>query len=83
MDKNPIALKVRVLEFTDRPFKGKDGQDVQYRTALVRFDGVVLKFTTKVDVEKYLDKDIVVNVEVRKGLNDAPKFSIVSVQEPK
>lgn len=77
MDKNPIALNVRVLEYREASFKGKDGNDVQYNSALVRFDGIVFKMTSKVDLEKYLDKDVTVAVEIVKGSNDAPKLRII------
>lgn len=83
MEKNPIQLKVRVLEYTEGSFKGKDGSTVQYNSALVRFDGTVLKMTSKADLSKSLDKDVVVDVDVSKGMNDAPKLRIVSLSESK
>jgi len=83
MDKNPISLKVRVLEYTEGSFKGKDNQDITYNTALVRFAGLVLKMGTTVDLSKSLDKDVVLDVEVRKGMNDAPKLRIVGVTDSK
>jgi len=79
METNPIALKVRVLEYKEGSFKGKDGNDVQYNSALVRFDGTVLKMTAKVDLSKYLDKDVDVAVEIAKGANDAPKLRIIGI----
>lgn len=76
---NPIPLPVRVLEYREGSFKGKDGNDVQYNSALVRFDGIVVKMTTDVNLDSSLDKDIVVAVEIRKGANDVPKLRIVGV----
>jgi len=81
MDKNPISLKVRVIEYTEGSFKGKDGSTVEYNSALVRFDGTVMKMTAKTDLSKYLDKDVVVSVEISKGMNDAPKLRITGVVE--
>lgn len=79
MDTNPIALKVRVLEYKEGSFKGKDGSTIVYNSALVRFDGIVVRMTTKEDLSKYLDKDVSVAVELSKGMNDAPKLKIVGL----
>lgn len=79
METNPISLKVRVLEYTEGSFKGKDGNTVEYNSALVRFDGTVVKMTAKTDLSKYLDKDVSVAVEISKGMNDAPKLRIVGI----
>jgi len=79
METNPIALKVRVLEYKEGSFKGKDGTDVNYNSALVRFDGTILRMTAKADLGKYLDKDIDVAVEIVAGANSAPKLRIVGV----
>jgi len=81
MDKNPISLKARVIEYTEGSFKGKDGNQVQYNSALVRFDGIILKMTAKADLAKYLDKDIVLLCSISKGMNDAPKLRIEGVSE--
>jgi len=81
MEANPIALKVRVLEYKEGSFKGKDGNDVQYNSALVRFDGTVLKMTAKADISKYLDRDVTLAVEIAKGANDVPKLRIIGVAE--
>jgi len=74
---NPIPLPVRILEYREGSFKGKDGSDITYNSALVRFDGTVVKMTSDVDLSADLDKDIVLAVEIRKGANDVPKLRIV------
>jgi len=79
MEKNPIQLKVRVLEYTESSFKGKEGNQISYNNALVRFDGTVLKMTTSVNLESSLDKDVVVDVQISKSMNDAPKLKIVAL----
>lgn len=79
MDSNPIALAVRVLEFKESTFKGKDGNEIAYNSALLRFDGIVYRLTSKVDLSEYLDKDIQVAVEIASGANQTAKLRIVGV----
>jgi len=79
MDTNPIALKVRVLAYNPGSFKNSEGATIEYNTALIRFDGVVLKVPSKQDLSLQVDKDVTLAFEVKAAQNNMPKLSIVGI----
>lgn len=79
--------KVRVVSFERRSFKGTDGKDVDYRTAVLRLGAdssragglIRVSVDTKLDLAEFVDGDALVRFELVPDLQLAPKVKVIEV----
>lgn len=73
-----IKVLGRVLDYKQGSFKGKDGSDITYNTALVRLDGAVVRVASKIDLSKEVDNEYDFHLELYSGNDQKPKLRIVA-----
>lgn len=79
MDTNPIPLKARILSYNLGSFKNKQNETIDFATAMIRFDGIIMKVTSKVDLSDSVDKDVTLACELYADRAMLPKLRIIAL----
>jgi len=77
-----MTLKVKVLEYANKTFKGKDGSDIPFSQAVVRTEeGKMMRLSVAQgnDLTPYLDKDVVLEVSVFPDFQMNPKVRVSGI----
>jgi len=76
-----IRIPAKVLEAKGTQTFAVDGETIQYRHALVRLGDAVVKFKVALDVDlsKFLDKECVLECDLRPSQNMFPSLKVVGV----
>jgi len=74
-----MNIAITLLSYEDKSFVGKDGKAVDYKEAIARYNGKIFKFSSKVDLKKYLDTDCQVEIEIVPDFAMKPKVRIVDL----
>jgi len=77
-----FPLPVQLMSYTQDSFQGKDGNNIHYASAIVRVDGEMYLFKAlpNLPLDKYLDQDIKVIIEIKPSTRTAVNAKIVGLQ---
>lgn len=73
-----MEIKCRVLGYEEKPIAQADGTNFNWRSTLVRLEsGAMVRLTTKVPLDKFVDADAELELELYGDAQLRPKVRVV------